>query len=82
MTEDNTVSVIQFTSSRKRASIVVRNPNLEGTDREIRVYCKGAPDMLFDYTTSVLCADGSTQYLEDQTNVPFELLNNGEDDST
>lgn len=82
LTEENTISVIQFTSSRKRASIVVRNSDLAGTDREIRVYCKGAPDMLFDYTTSVICADGSTQYLTDETNVPFELLNTGEGDST
>ena len=82
LTEENTISVIQFTSSRKRASIVVRNPELEGTDREIRVYCKGAPDMLFDFTTQVLCPDGSTQYLEDQTTVPVELVNNGENDDT
>jgi P-type Ca2+ transporter type 2C len=82
LTEENTISVIQFTSSRKKASIVVRNPDLEGTDREVRVYCKGAPDMVLDTTTQVLCPDGSTQYLDDQTNVPAELLNNGETDST
>lgn len=82
LTEENTISVIQFTSSRKRASIVVRNPDLAGTDREVRVYCKGAPDMLFDYTTSVLCADGSTQYIDDQINVPSELLNEDENSTT
>lgn len=82
LTEENTISVIQFTSSRKKASIVVRNPDLEGTDREVRIYCKGAPDMVLDTTTQVLCPDGSTQYLDDQTNVPAELLNNGENDST
>jgi magnesium-transporting ATPase (P-type) len=65
LTEENTVSVIQFTSSRKRASIVVRNPEKEGTDREIRIYCKGAPDMVLENTTQVLCADGSVQSLED-----------------
>lgn len=70
LTEENTISVIQFTSSRKRASIVVRNPELAGTDKEIRLYCKGAPDMLFDFTSSVLCADGSTQFMDDQIDVP------------
>jgi magnesium-transporting ATPase (P-type) len=82
LTDENTISVIQFTSSRKRASIVVRNPEKEGTDHEIRVYCKGAPDMLFEYTTNVLCADGSIQSLEDETAVPMELMNPGEDDTT
>jgi magnesium-transporting ATPase (P-type) len=82
LTTENTLSVIQFTSSRKRASIVVRNPELEGTENEVRVYCKGAPDMLFEYTSNVLCADGSIQSLDDETSVPFELLNSGEGDST
>lgn len=59
LTEDNTLLVISFTSSRKRASIVVRDPSKEGTDQEVRVYCKGAPDMLFDITSKVICADGS-----------------------
>jgi Ca2+ transporting ATPase len=82
LTEENTVTVISFTSSRKKASIVVRNPELEGTDREVRLYCKGAPDMVLETTTQVLCPDGSTQYLDDQITVPAELLNNGENDST
>jgi Ca2+ transporting ATPase len=82
LTEENTISVIQFTSSRKRASIVIRNPDLAGTDREVRVYCKGAPDMLFDFTSSVICADGSTQYMDDQTNVPSELLFDDENPTT
>jgi magnesium-transporting ATPase (P-type) len=38
--------------------------------------------MLFEFTTQVVCADGSTQYLTDSANVPFELLNPGENDST
>lgn len=51
LTEDRIVSVIQFTSSRKKASIVVRYPELAGTNQEIRVYCKGAPDMVLEKTT-------------------------------
>mmetsp|Transcript_15972 Transcript_15972/g.26934 ORF Transcript_15972/g.26934 Transcript_15972/m.26934 type:complete len:1163 (-) Transcript_15972:42-3530(-) len=78
LTEDNTLLVISFTSSRKRASIVVRDPSQEGTDKEVRVYCKGAPDMLFDLTTGVVCADGSVQSVDDQTLVSEELLNSEE----
>lgn len=54
LTADNTLCVISFSSSRKRASIVVRNLDKEGTDEEVRVYCKGAPDMLFDYTSRAI----------------------------
>jgi magnesium-transporting ATPase (P-type) len=53
LTEDNTMSLISFSSSRKRASIVVRYPAKAGQNDEVRVYCKGAPDMLFELTTKV-----------------------------
>jgi len=78
LTEDNTLLVISFTSSRKRASIVVRDPSKAGTDQEVRVYCKGAPDMLFDYTSNVISADGSIVDLNSSVNVPENLLNEGE----
>ena len=74
LTEENTLCVISFSSSRKRASIVVRNPEMAGTDQEVRVYCKGAPDMVLDYTTNVICEDGSVQSLDANTYVPAELL--------
>jgi len=82
LTEENTLCVISFTSSRKRASIVVRNPDQAGTDQEVRVYTKGAPDMLFDFTSSVVCPDGSIASLNDSTSVAPELLNAGESDTT
>lgn len=44
LNEDNTLCVVPFTSKRKRGSVVVRDPSQEGTDKEVRVYCKGAPD--------------------------------------
>lgn len=69
LTEENTLQVISFTSSRKRASIVVRNPDQEGTDREVRVYCKGAPDMLFDLTSGVVCPDGTVQPVDTEVEV-------------
>jgi len=78
LTEENTLTVISFTSSRKRASIVVRNPELAGTNKEVRLYCKGAPDMVLDTATYVICEDGTTAYLDDSAEVPDELLNAGE----
>jgi magnesium-transporting ATPase (P-type) len=76
--EENILSVISFSSSRKRGSIVVRNPNFEGTDQEVRIYTKGAPDMVLESTEWVLAADGSIAKLSDSTEVPAELLLDGE----
>lgn len=56
---ENVLCVIPFTSKRKRGSIVVRNPDQEGTDQEVRVYCKGAPDMLFEFVDYVVGGDGT-----------------------
>jgi len=53
LTEDNTLDLISFSSSRKRASIVVKH------NGGVRVYCKGAPDMLFELTTKAVDGDGS-----------------------
>jgi magnesium-transporting ATPase (P-type) len=78
LTEDNTLLVISFTSSRKRASIVVRNPDMAGTNQEVRIYCKGAPDMLFDYTSNVINQNGTIVSLDSSTDVPENLLNQGE----
>ena len=80
LTEENTLSVISFSSSRKRASIVVRNPEFAGTDQEVRLYCKGAPDMVLETTESVLAADGSIANLDDTIAVPAELLFGAEQD--
>lgn len=78
LTEDNTLCLISFSSSRKRASIVVRNPAKAGTNEEVRVYTKGAPDMLFDFTSHCITKDGSIAQLTDSTSVPDELLMDGE----
>jgi len=75
LTEDRVLCVVPFTSTRKRGSIVVRYPDLEGTDQEVRVYCKGAPDMLFPDTSKVVCNDGTVQSVDDSTKVPDSLLN-------
>jgi Ca2+ transporting ATPase len=74
LSEENTLSVVAFSSSRKRASIVIRNPAHAGTDQEVRVYTKGAPDMVLESTDRVLAADGSIASLDDSVAVPSELL--------
>lgn len=73
LTEENTLALISFSSSRKRASIVVRNPDNAGQDNEVRIYCKGAPDMLFERTNNVMCSDGSVANFDDTTEIPAEL---------
>lgn len=75
LTEENTLCIIPFTSTRKRGTIVVRNPELAGTDQEVRIYCKGAPDMVFLDTTRVVCPDGSVVDINETTEVPEDLLN-------
>ena len=82
LTEEKILSVISFSSSRKRASIVVRDADQAGTDREVRVYCKGAPDMLFEYTSQVICSDGGVRSLHDSTTVPNELMWSNESEGT
>lgn len=74
LTEENTLCVISFTSGRKRASIVVRNPEKEGTDEEVRVWCKGAPDMVLDFTEKVICADGSIVEIDEETEIPENII--------
>jgi Ca2+-transporting ATPase len=50
--DNQLLQVIQFTSSRKKASVVVKTAN------GVRVYTKGAPDMLFPCIANVLTNDG------------------------
>jgi Ca2+ transporting ATPase len=76
--EENILCTVSFTSARKRASIVVRRPEFEGTHKEVRVYCKGAPDMVFEDTTHVVCSDGSVQGINELGQAPVDLLNHGE----
>lgn len=81
LTEENILCLVPFTSTRKRGTIVVRNPDLAGTDQEVRVYLKGAPDMVFQDTTKVVTADGSITDINEQVEVPEDLLN-GDDAGT
>jgi magnesium-transporting ATPase (P-type) len=83
LTEENTLCTIPFTRESKRGSIIVRNPELTGTNHEVRVYCKGAPDffleqmedtdeMTYPELTSVQTGDGVYE-LEDSGDVPDVL---------
>jgi magnesium-transporting ATPase (P-type) len=65
--EGKTLLKIPFSSSRKKQTIVVHQPDQEGTDKEVRVYTKGGPDfMLRDgLVKRMLCEDGSIADLTD-----------------
>lgn len=54
------LELISFSSSRKRASVVVRH------NGAVRVYTKGAPDMLFPLLESVLGSDGQPHSVNDE----------------
>lgn len=82
LTDSNTLELISFSSSRKRASIVVRNPERAGTDQEVRVYTKGAPDMLFDKLSGILNANGDVCPTNQTVDCPKELLEIGNESKT
>jgi len=82
LNDENTLELISFSSSRKRASIIVRNAEKEGTDQEVRVYTKGAPDMLFDRLSGVIDGNGDVQGCDDSVDCPDELLEIGNEQCT
>jgi Ca2+-transporting ATPase len=79
LTEENILCIVPFTSKSKKGTIVVRNPALAGSDQEVRVYCKGAPDFLFEQTTQIVTPDGSIANINDETDVPSDLQNLDDD---
>lgn len=74
LSEDKIQCIIPFTSKRKMGSVVVKVSDKIGTDKEIRVYTKGAPDMLLERCTYTTSADGTARKMETQTTVPQELI--------
>lgn len=62
-------------------SIVVRQNDKIGTDKEVRVYCKGAPDMLLQKVTFTSVKDGRVHNINTQSAVPKELLSEMEIES-
>jgi magnesium-transporting ATPase (P-type) len=69
-------TIIGFTSSRKKASIVIK------TEHGYRIYCKGAPDMLFPWTTHHVGEDGSILDMNDSVEFDESLLLAGEGPGT
>jgi len=59
LAEDNILQTISFSSKRKRGSIIIKRPEHEGTDKEVRIYTKGAPDMLFDKLDNLIDGSGN-----------------------
>lgn len=72
LTDERKIEVIKFESKRKRASIVIRNPNLEGSENEVRIFCKGAPDFVINDTVNVVTADGLVG-IDEEVAVPQDL---------
>lgn len=56
---------MEFSSSRKRASVVVTH-TVKGKEM-VRVYTKGAPDMLFPLLSGVLDSDMKLHELNEST---------------
>ena len=71
---ENILCKVPFTSYRKLGSVVIRNPKLQGTNREVRVYCKGAPDMLWELTDKIVNENGEEVDILEETEIPTELL--------
>lgn len=54
----------------------MRQPGQEGTEKEVRVYCKGGPDFMLkdNLVKNILCQDGSVAEISDKPeNWPAEL---------
>ena len=65
---------IPFTSSRKRASIIVHQPEADES-RQVRVYTKGGPDFLMPRVTQMLDGNCEAQSIEASCEIPEELEN-------
>ena len=53
---------IPFSSKRKRATTVIKHPSQAG---KVRVFCKGAPEMVIKYCDYFLDSSGSAEGLDD-----------------
>lgn len=52
---DNMLSLIPFNSKRKRATTVIQHPD---DAQKVRVFCKGAPEIVIDYCTKFVNETG------------------------
>jgi magnesium-transporting ATPase (P-type) len=75
--DDMILCNIPFTSKRKMGSIVVRRAGAD-RDHEVRVYTKGAPDMLLPKCSFAINGQGKLSQIDQRTPVPNTLLKEGE----
>lgn len=57
--KEDILTVVPFTSSRKRASVAVK------TGDHVTIFCKGAPDMVFKTVTDCVDAKGERVPIDD-----------------
>jgi magnesium-transporting ATPase (P-type) len=74
LTESRILCVIPFSSVRKRCSIVVHFPEYAGTNKEVRVYCKGAPDTLYSMISQIVTEHGTVAGIHEAEQVPVDLV--------
>ena len=69
--DDRVLQVIPFNSARKRACTAIRHPTLEGV---VRVYVKGAPEIVFELCESYFDKEGNVKDLN--THQRENIINN------
>lgn len=75
--DDMILCNIPFTSKRKMGSIVVKRETSD-KDHEVRVYTKGAPDMLLPKCGFSISKEGKLVLIDSRGPVPTPLLTKGE----
>lgn len=75
--DDMILCNIPFTSKRKMGSIVVKRETSD-KDNEVRVYTKGAPDMLLPKCGYSISKEGKLVLIDSRGPVPTPLLTKGE----
>lgn len=59
---DNFLSLIPFNSRRKRATTVIQHPE---DSSKVRVFCKGAPEIVLNYCTKFINEAGEITELDE-----------------
>ena len=65
--KENILLNIPFNSGRKRRSIVLRRPDFEGSNQEVRVYTKGASEKILELSSSIITKEGGIARLSQET---------------
>mmetsp|Transcript_27325 Transcript_27325/g.41551 ORF Transcript_27325/g.41551 Transcript_27325/m.41551 type:complete len:546 (+) Transcript_27325:1005-2642(+) len=71
----NVLRLDPFDSITKMSTLAVRMPHQEGTQQEVRIYCKGAPEVILDTSRFFLTRDGQRANLDDDSQpMPLEFM--------